>query len=46
MRAFASTSQRCSISSTTARHGFLIYDRTDLHPVMELAGDHADCLPT
>jgi uncharacterized protein (DUF302 family) len=28
----------------SAPHGFLIYDRTDLHPVMELAGDHADCI--
>jgi hypothetical protein len=25
-------------------HGFLIYFRNDVHPVMELAGDRADCV--
>ena len=28
----------------SAPHGFLIYDRADLRPVMQLAGDHADCI--
>lgn len=27
-----------------ARHGFLIYFRNDVHPVMTLAGDAADCV--
>jgi len=25
-------------------HGFLIYFRNDVHPVMSLAGDNADCV--
>ena len=28
----------------SAPHGFLIYFRNDVHPVMTLAGDHADCV--
>jgi uncharacterized protein (DUF302 family) len=28
----------------SAPHGFVIYFRNDVHPVMELAGDHADCV--
>jgi uncharacterized protein (DUF302 family) len=27
-----------------APHGFLIYFRNDVHPVMKLAGDNADCI--
>jgi hypothetical protein len=27
-----------------APHGFVIYFRNDVHPVMELAGDHPDCV--
>ncbi len=27
-----------------APYGFLIYFRNELHPVMSLAGDHADCV--
>ena len=28
----------------SAPHGFLIYFRNDVHPVMSLAGDRADCI--
>jgi hypothetical protein len=28
----------------SAPYGFLIYFRNDVHPVMQLAGDHADCI--
>jgi uncharacterized protein (DUF302 family) len=28
----------------SAPHGFLIYWRNDVHPVMQLAGDHNDCI--
>jgi uncharacterized protein (DUF302 family) len=33
-----------ALINDSAPHGFLIYDRTDLHPIMELAGDHANCV--
>ena len=33
-----------SLIDATAPLGFLIYFRNDVHPVMELAGDPADCI--
>jgi uncharacterized protein (DUF302 family) len=30
--------------ASRAPHGFLIYFKLDVHPMMELAGDKADCL--
>ena len=32
------------MQSESAPHGFLIYFRNDLHAVMQLAGDDADCI--
>jgi uncharacterized protein (DUF302 family) len=29
---------------SSAPHGFLIYSRNDAHPLMQAAGDEADCL--
>jgi uncharacterized protein (DUF302 family) len=31
-------------TAESAPHGFLIYWRNDVHPVMRLAGDHNDCI--
>ena len=37
-------SEMLALINDSAPHGFLIYHRADLHPVMELAGDRADCI--
>jgi uncharacterized protein (DUF302 family) len=37
-------SEMLALIADRAPHGFLIYDRNDVHPVMELAGDAADCV--
>jgi len=37
-------SEMLALIAETAPHGFLIYFRNDLHPVMQLAGDDADCI--
>jgi uncharacterized protein (DUF302 family) len=37
-------SQMVELVDRFAPHGFLIYFRNDVHPVMEAAGDHADCV--
>jgi hypothetical protein len=36
-------SEMVELIERSAPHGFLIYFRNDVHPVMALAGDHADC---
>ena len=33
-----------SLVADSAPHGFLIYWRNDVHPVMQLAGDQSDCV--
>jgi uncharacterized protein (DUF302 family) len=40
----ASWSEMVELIDSSAPHGFLIYFRNDVHPVMELAGDRADCV--
>jgi uncharacterized protein (DUF302 family) len=40
----ASWSEVLDCMAESAPHGFVIYFRNDVHPVMELAGDHADCV--
>jgi hypothetical protein len=37
-------SEMVALIERSAPHGFLIYFRNDVHPVMELAGDGADCV--
>ena len=37
-------SEMVEFIDAAAPHGFLIYFRNDVHPVMTLAGDHADCV--
>jgi uncharacterized protein (DUF302 family) len=37
-------SEMIDLIDATAPHGFLIYFRNDVHPVMALAGDSADCV--
>lgn len=37
-------SEMVDLIERSAPHGFLIYFRNDLHPVMALAGDGADCV--
>lgn len=37
-------SDMTDLIDATAPHGFLIYFRNDVHPVMALAGDSADCV--
>ena len=37
-------SEMVALIDRSAPHGFLIYFRNDVHPVMALAGDHADCV--
>jgi hypothetical protein len=37
-------SEMLELIAESAPHGFLIYFRNDLHPVMQLAGDTADCV--
>jgi uncharacterized protein (DUF302 family) len=37
-------SEMVELIERSAPHGFLIYFRNDVHPVMALAGDQADCV--
>ena len=37
-------SEMIALIDAAAPHGFLIYFRNDVHPVMALAGDRADCV--
>ncbi len=37
-------SEMVELIGRSAPHGFLIYFRNDVHPVMALAGDRADCV--
>ncbi len=37
-------SEMLELIDAAAPHGFLIYFRNDVHPVMALAGDNADCV--
>jgi hypothetical protein len=37
-------SEMVELIASSAPHGFLIYNRLDVHPVMEAAGDGADCV--
>jgi uncharacterized protein (DUF302 family) len=37
-------SEMVELIERSAPHGFLIYFRNDVHPVMALAGDRADCV--
>ena len=37
-------SEMIEFIDAAAPHGFLIYLRNDVHPVMSLAGDNADCI--
>ena len=37
-------SEMVELIERSAPHGFLMYFRNDVHPVMALAGDHADCV--
>jgi hypothetical protein len=37
-------SEMLELIAGSAPHGFLIYDRNDVHPLMELAGDAAYCV--
>ena len=37
-------SEMIEFIDAAAPHGFLIYFRNDVHPVMALAGDNADCI--
>jgi uncharacterized protein (DUF302 family) len=37
-------SEMVELIDRSAPHGFLIYFRNDVHPVMTLAGDRADCV--
>ena len=37
-------SEMVELIERSAPHGFLVYFRNDVHPVMALAGDHADCV--
>jgi uncharacterized protein (DUF302 family) len=40
----ATWSEMIEFIDTAARYGFLVYFRNDVHPVMSLAGDNADCV--
>jgi hypothetical protein len=40
----ASWAKVLELHADRALHGFLIYWRYDVHPVMQLAGDNADCV--
>jgi uncharacterized protein (DUF302 family) len=40
----ASWAEVLELHADRALHGFLIYWRYDAHPVMQLAGDNADCV--
>jgi uncharacterized protein (DUF302 family) len=44
VRAKAPWSEMLALIEGAAPYGFLIYFRNDVHPVMELAGDRADCV--
>jgi uncharacterized protein (DUF302 family) len=37
-------SEMIEFIDATAQNGFLIYFRNDVHPIMSLAGDNADCI--
>src|ERR1700739_2729151 len=37
-------SEMVELIERSAPHGFLLYFRNDVHPVMGLAGDHSDCV--
>lgn len=37
-------SEMLELIESSAPHGFLIYARNDLHPLMQAAGDDADCI--
>jgi hypothetical protein len=37
-------SEMQALITASAPHGFLIYDRTDVHQMMHAAGDEADCI--
>jgi uncharacterized protein (DUF302 family) len=37
-------SEMLELIESSAPHGFLIYSRNDAHPLMQAAGDEADCL--
>ena len=40
----ASWSEMEQLIANSAPHGFLIYFKNDVHPVMQLAGDTAECI--
>jgi hypothetical protein len=44
VRERASWDDMHALIDRAAPHGFLIYHRNDLHPIMQLAGDPADCV--
>ena len=44
LRREASWSQMEELIESSAPHGFLFYSRNDAHPLMQAAGDDADCL--
>ncbi len=44
VRGGASWSQMEKLIESSAPHGFLFYSRNDAHPLMQAAGDDADCL--
>src|SRR5580658_38791 len=37
-------SKMVSAVDAAAPHGFMIYFKNDVHPVMAIAGDHRDCI--
>ena len=39
-------SEMVELVDASAPHGFLIYEAHDVHPLMQAAGDDADCLFT
>jgi hypothetical protein len=44
VRRGASWAEMLDHTADSAPYGFLIYWRNDVHPVMQLAGDHNDCV--
>ena len=44
VRRRAPWSEMEQLVANSAPHGFLIYFKTDVHPVMQLAGDNAECI--
>ena len=44
IRRRAPWSEMVQLIANRAPHGFLIYFKIDVHPVMQLAGDNADCI--